>query len=30
MTAATYPIFHSAIALDDLALKQDFKGAIAE
>ena len=30
MTAATYPIFHSAIALDDMASKQDFKGAIAE
>ncbi len=30
MTAATYPIFHSAIALDDLASKQDFKGAISE
>ena len=30
MTAATYPIYHSAIALDDLASKQDFKSAIAE
>jgi hypothetical protein len=30
MTSATYPIFHSAIALDDLVSKQDFKGAISE
>lgn len=26
-TAATYPLFHSAIALDDAASKKDFKGA---
>ncbi|HEU5457718.1 MAG TPA: hypothetical protein VFU68_03800 [Terracidiphilus sp.] len=29
-TAATYPLFHSTIALDDAVSKQDFKGAIAE
>jgi hypothetical protein len=29
-TAATYPVFHSAIALDDAISKKDFKGAIAE
>jgi tetratricopeptide (TPR) repeat protein len=30
LTGATYPIYHSAIALDDLTSKQDFKGAISE
>jgi hypothetical protein len=30
MTGVTYPIFHSAIALDDMTSKEDFKGAIAE
>lgn len=29
-TAATYPLFHSAIALDDAVSKQDYKSAIAE
>ena len=29
-TAATYPLFHSAIALDDDVSKEDYKGAIAE
>jgi hypothetical protein len=29
-TAATYPIFHSAIAFDDAVSKKDFKGAVAE
>jgi hypothetical protein len=30
MTAAAYPIFHSAIALDDSLAKKDFKGAEEE
>jgi tetratricopeptide (TPR) repeat protein len=30
LTGATYPVFHSAIALDDAVSKKDFKGAIAE
>jgi tetratricopeptide (TPR) repeat protein len=30
MTAATFPAFHSAIALDDALAKKDFKAAIAE
>jgi hypothetical protein len=29
-TAATYPIFHSAIAFDDAVSKKDFKGAVTE
>ncbi|MGA2808843.1 MAG: hypothetical protein ABSE87_11965 [Terracidiphilus sp.] len=29
-TAATYPVFHSAIAFDDAVSKKDFKGAVAE
>ena len=29
-TAATYPLFHSAIALDDAVVKEDYKGAIDE
>jgi hypothetical protein len=29
-TAGTYPVFHSAIALDDAVAKKDFKAAIAE
>jgi hypothetical protein len=29
-TAATYPIFHSAMALDDAISKKDFKAAVAE
>ncbi len=30
LTAATYPVFHSAIALDDEVSKKDMKGAISE
>lgn len=30
MSAVTYPVFHSAIALDDTASKKDYKGAIEE
>jgi len=30
LTGRAYPIFHSAIALDDLSSKQDFKGAESE
>lgn len=30
MTGGTYPTFHSAIALDDVVVKKDFKGGIAE
>jgi hypothetical protein len=30
MTGATYPVFHSAIALDDAVSKKDFKAAISE
>jgi hypothetical protein len=30
MTSVTFPIFHSAIALDDLKSKKDYKGAIDE
>src|ERR1039458_6530549 len=30
LTEATYPAFHSAIALDDAISKKDFKGAVAE
>jgi len=30
LTAATYPAFHSAIALDDVLSKKDYKGAIQE
>jgi tetratricopeptide (TPR) repeat protein len=30
LTGGTYPIFHSAIALDDAIAKKDFKGAVAE
>ncbi len=30
LTGAAYPIFHSAIALDDAIVKKDFKAAIAE
>jgi hypothetical protein len=30
LTGATYPIFHSAIALDNAVSKKDFKGAVAE
>jgi hypothetical protein len=30
VTGATYPMFHSAIALDDAASKKDIKGAISE
>ena len=30
LTGATYPIYHSAIALDDLASKKDYKDAEAE
>ena len=29
-TAATYPLFHSAVALDDAVSKEDYKGAIDE
>jgi hypothetical protein len=29
-TAATYPVFHSAVAFDDAVSKKDFKGAVAE
>ena len=30
LTGATYPVFHSAIALDDVVSKKDFKSAVAE
>lgn len=30
MTGATYPVYHSAIALDDIAAKKDVKGGIGE
>jgi len=30
LTGATYPVFHSAIALDDAVSKKDFKSAVAE
>jgi hypothetical protein len=30
LTDATYPVFHSAIALDDAVSKKDFKSAVAE
>jgi hypothetical protein len=30
LTGATYPVFHSAIALDNAVSKKDFKGAVAE
>ncbi len=30
LTGATYPIFHSAIALDDAISKKDFKAAVSE
>lgn len=30
MTGATYPVFHSAIALDDILSKKDIKGGISE